>query len=206
MTTATPSPDFAARPVDEPAPPAQPSQDAEVVYFDEVVAGLRPIRRTMELVRRPGLNFVHELRSRFSAAPERPVAILITSRRIVFGGTTYAPANITSITRAGEAKNVGCAMAVIGLGALLFLCNLANSFASSYLNPFGAEESGSAWWLLGAVVLVVLGFMAYQNAKDQYAVEITSASGETAGFMSIHQKPIEAIHQALVAAVAHQST
>lgn len=153
----------------------------------------------MQLVRQPGYSAVHEFQRRLTAAPPEPIPILVTDRRMQIGETTYALHQITSVSSTGDAKNVGCALALVGIGVLLatmLICGAA-------LSPFGGGVASiDKSWLFGAAVLIMIGAALYRAAKEQFAVRIASASGDVDGVMSPDRETIARIAAAAETALA----
>lgn len=113
--------------------------------------------------------------------------VRITPTRAIFGSTTYAMANITSIRRSTKSANrtPGIVIAIIGLIILL----ASASF----------ESSGGV--IIGGIVLG-LGILIAAIAKPTYFLKITSAAGEEEPISSRDEKYIDgiiiAINEALI--------
>ena len=108
--------------------------------------------------------------------------VRITPTRAIFGSTTYAMANITSVARDEEPprRKPGIIIAILGL-IILVAC-------VSFESAVGA--------IVGVVVLG-LGTLIAAKAKATYYVKITSASGETKPTSSKDKQHIDSIVTAL---------
>ncbi len=91
-------------PDEAPAPATSPVSSPETVFLELTADNLRRIAHTIQLVPRPGAEFIQEFRSRLIPGAPRRVSVTITSHRIVFGDKTYALANITSVSKGQEGQ------------------------------------------------------------------------------------------------------
>lgn len=117
----------------------------------------------------------------------------VTSASAVLGGTTYAIADIRSVSIGTKARS-RLAIPLLCLAAYLALLVVLGSYVSSQiLYPVGA--------VLGLGLAVVLVFRGPRTTT--YTVRLRSASGETDAFGSKNRQDIEkivdAIHQAIIA-------
>ncbi len=108
--------------------------------------------------------------------------VRITPTRAIFGSTTYAMANITSIAGSKDPprRTPGIIVAILGLVILL---------ACSFLE--------SAEGVIAGVVVLGLGTLIAAIAKPTYYVKITSASGEAKATPSKDKQYIDSIVMAL---------
>jgi len=108
--------------------------------------------------------------------------VRITPTRAIFGSTTYAMANITSVAR-GEAparRKPGIIIAILGL--IIFVACIS----------FESVEG-----VVVGVVVLGLGILIAAIAKSTYHVKITSASGEAEATSSKDKQYIDSIVMAL---------
>lgn len=204
--TVEPSPDRPA-----PSSPALPElAPGEIEFLRLAGVSLRRLSTVQSLVRNHFFDAVHEMRQRIAAAPPEPVDILVTSHRIVLGGTTYVPANITSVTYYDEVKRLGCAYASLGCGGLIFLvaiCPLTvaiQNLLSGPVDPFGLmgpssdpPSSGLSLGIVIGLVLIGIGIAIYKAATDQFSVTIATSGGGMDGFISRDRQTIQALHGAI---------
>ena len=174
----------------------------EHVLLNLESVSLRRIKTGISMVRRPGVDYAAEIRSRLIPGPPKAVDVRITNRRVAFGSTTYAVSNIASISFREAAKNTGCALALAGLGVTLVLCNVAYNAGLALVSMgLGGGEATGGWMLWGALALG-LAVLAYVMAKPSFAVYINANSGEVDGFMAHESKDIKRIHDAIQGALA----
>lgn len=120
--------------------------------------------------------------------------VTITSTRAVVGATTYAMANITSVSMGVVPPSRGGGIALAILGIIVLVCSGGISF----------EPSLSTVVTVGGLVgvgLLVLGIILAVRAKAQYVVKIGSASGESNLLSSPNQRYIRAIVDAMSNAI-----
>lgn len=108
--------------------------------------------------------------------------VRITPTRAIFGSTTYAMANITSVVRGEDPprRKPGIIIGILGL-IILVACI---SFESA------------AGVIVGVVVLG-LGILIAAKAKATYYVKITSASGEATPISSKDKQHMDSIVNAI---------
>jgi hypothetical protein len=111
--------------------------------------------------------------------------VSVSTSRIVIGGTTYALRNITSVKMTFAPAKTGCAIALIVLGALIFVVGLAQG---------GQTVIGS---LLGGAIIGGLGFLWFRSCKTDYFVAIASSSGEVRALTSKDKSYVEKIVAAI---------
>ena len=113
--------------------------------------------------------------------------VLITSARAEMAGKTFVMSNITSVNMVSIAPNRVFASLLLFLGMPLLI--------------MGAGLNDSAALVLGIIALV-LGFLWYRALKMQYAVNLSSASGETRVVQSTNGgqiwRIVSAIKQAII--------
>lgn len=108
--------------------------------------------------------------------------VRITNTRAIVGATTYAMANITSVSMAEKPANrkLGIVVAILGLIILVITYQL-----------------GSSGGVIFGVILLGLGILIAAIVKPTYTVRIGSASGETDAISSNDKKYIQAIVRAM---------
>ena len=108
--------------------------------------------------------------------------VRITPTRAIFGSTTYAMANITSVTRGEDPprRKPGIIIAILGLIILLACVSFESTFG-----------------VIVGVVVLGLGILIAAKAKATYHVKITTASGEAKPISSKDKAHIDSIVTAL---------
>lgn len=96
----------------------RPSSAPERTYLHLEGVSLRRIKTGLSLVQRPGVDLVAEIKRRFTAEAPEQVDVFVTDRRVIFGGKTYATANISSVSIEEAAKNLGCSLSFLRWAAL----------------------------------------------------------------------------------------
>lgn len=133
--------------------------------------------------------------------------VLITSQRAEFSGKTFAMANITSVSMSAteQTHETGC-------GCFLLLAALAAIPIGLGVNFF---EEGSNFAV--GVVLMIIGiawvigmFVQFMREKPtktyKYAVNLTSASGETKALESSNEQQVATIVEAIKQAIVERDT
>lgn len=181
---------------EEPASPSLVPSPGETVYLDLTATNLQRVRLATEMVQHPG-SIVHELRSRLIPGPPKRITVVVTDRRLSIGEKTYRVDHIVSLSSAAHAKSVGCALIIIGLGALMFVGIMCSAVAFS---AWGGGPSTTSFFI--ALAAIGIGVALYRAAKEHYALHISASSGEVDGLMSADRDSIaqiyDAIHQALL--------
>ncbi len=111
-------------------------------------------------------------------------SIKVTSARAVFGNTSYALANITSVAAGTISPSVGLyiGMVIVGVGIIAY--------------GFTVKNSGYVCWGAGAV-LAVAGVIMARAQKNTYVVKIGTAGGEQRASMSQDRAEVDKIVAAL---------
>jgi hypothetical protein len=116
-------------------------------------------------------------------------AVTVTSSRALFLGTTYAMANITSVSLAYKEQSAGCAISLIVVGSLLAINLLLLEHETIPVGVFG-------------LFLLAVGVLLYTKRSKWYIVRISSASGE-ANALRHHdrvyiQRIVDAVNRAII--------
>ena len=110
--------------------------------------------------------------------------VSITTSRLVFGATTYALRNITSV-KIGSTPDRGGAICLTILGAVSLFYGLANLFG---------HEGGMAFLAcFVGVILAGIGVLWLRSCKDDCHILIVSSSGEVKALTSKDRAYIEKI-------------
>lgn len=96
--------------------------------------------------------------------------IYVSSTKIILNGTTYAAANITSVTRRLTPPEEAVAIILIVLGALAVLGAMVTPYQEHLEQSIGIMIVGAAF--------LVAGILAYRAAKPTFHMILTSAAGE----------------------------
>jgi len=120
--------------------------------------------------------------------------VFVSNTRVIIRGTTYATANITSVTKRITPAKRGCASFLIFLGAIGIFVGLI---------VLSSDDGASA---LGHIILALLflgiGILWYRSRKPTYHIVFASSSGQIDAMTSTDNKIIDeavnAINQAIV--------
>jgi hypothetical protein len=115
--------------------------------------------------------------------------VRVTDKRVIIASTTYAMANITSVSTTVEHPSKLGPVLFVVIGVCMFLGGLANT-------SIGAAFIG--------VIFGALGYFWYRGIKPIWHLRIASASGETTPLHSINQQWIASIAQAINEAIIHR--
>lgn len=196
FTAPTPSPD------PEPETPARTEElvAGETVYLDMASVSLERMHEVTELVTHPH-SAVHELRRRLSSAPAEPLSVVVTDRRVTIDEKTYALSHVASVSQEFEPKAAGCALVLMGLGAVAFLFLMCSAASLSSMGLGNAAWSSNCCTFFIALGLIGIGVLLYMNARAHHVVQLTATSGEVDGLRSVDEVPITQIHDAIYQAL-----
>jgi hypothetical protein len=122
--------------------------------------------------------------------------VYVSNTKVVLNGTTYATANITSVSKRFTPASRGCATAIIAFGVLLLL----GAFAS-----FGGSHNNSpVIALLVAAVVLGAGVLWFRSLKPVYHVVLASSSGERQGLSSKDEPLVGRVVDAITNAITHR--
>lgn len=122
--------------------------------------------------------------------------VYVSNTKVVLRGTTYATANLTSVSKRFTPASRGCATALIAGGVLVLLGALAS---------FGGSSSGSALGgLLFAALIVGAGVLWFKSLKPTFYVVLSSSSGEQQGLTSNDEGLVDRVITAITAAITHR--
>lgn len=119
--------------------------------------------------------------------------IYVSNTKVILGGTTYATANLTSVSKRLTPASKGCAVALTIIGILMSLGSLGAVFS---------EDVGS-----GLVMLVIFagitaaGIAWFRSLKPTYHVFLSTASGEQRGMSSKDQDLVDRVISAVMNAI-----
>jgi hypothetical protein len=131
------------------------------------------------------------------AAPREEKAYLeskdatITTTRAIISGKTYTMSHVTSVQAAKIPKSQTWPVITILAGGALLLGGLTDTSAYGGCLGFG-------------ILLLVIGIGWAVSNKDKYAVRIGSSSGETDALVSVNQKAIQKVVDALQEAIVER--
>lgn len=120
----------------------------------------------------------------------------VSSTTINIGGTTYATANITSVSKQHTHPSTGCAIAIIIVGGLIGLISL--------LIAIGGPSAGGfiSFILFGG--LAGLGVLWLRSLTSDYHVVLRSSSGESRGLTSKNEAEVDRVTAAITEAITHR--
>ncbi len=120
--------------------------------------------------------------------------MFVSISRVSLGGTTYATANITSVSKRVRPARRGCATILVVLGTLMALASL-DALTSNISSGLGA--------LLISGIILGLGVLWYRSLKPTYLLVFASSSGETEAMSSqdeaLIDRVVSAVNEAIVA-------
>jgi hypothetical protein len=115
--------------------------------------------------------------------------VRVTDKRVIIANTTYAMANITSVSTTIEHPSKAGPVLFIVIGVFMLLGGLTNS------------SMGVAFF---GVIFGALGYFWNRGIKPIWHLRIASASGETTPLHSVNQQWIASIAQAINEAIIHR--
>lgn len=120
----------------------------------------------------------------------------ISNTKVVLHGTTYATANITSVSKRFTPASKGCAIALIVLGAFMTLGSLG---------AINSKEPGTGIILfLICAAIVAIGVLWFRSLKPTFHVMLASASGEREGMSSKDHSLVQRVVDAITNAITHR--
>jgi hypothetical protein len=122
-------------------------------------------------------------------------ATYVSNTKIVLGATTYATANITSVSKSFTTPSTGCAIILMILGGLGVLISVSILL--------GKPSDGIVPFLGGAAILAI-GILWFRSLKPDFHVVLSSASGEKRGLTSKDQAWIDRVVVAITDAITHR--
>jgi len=122
--------------------------------------------------------------------------IYVSNTRVVLGGTTYATANLTSVSKRFTPASKGCAIALAAVGILCTLGSLGTVFSKDF-------GSGLVMFLIFGAIAAV-GILWLRSLKPIYHVILASASGEQEGLSSKDHDLVNRVVSAITSAIAHR--
>jgi hypothetical protein len=121
--------------------------------------------------------------------------VRVTNARVIIRGTTYAMANISSVSLVKIPPSLGCAIMLIVVGVIATIAGFA----------IGGERSDTRLAvILAGLVAAVIGIVIVSVAKPTYALRITSSSGEMNVLASKDAEYIASIVRAVNEAMVHR--
>ena len=120
--------------------------------------------------------------------------VFVSNARVIIGGTTYATANITSVTKRITPAKTGCA------GFLIFLGVIGIIVGFIVLN---SDDANNGWPHIAlALVFLGIGVLWYRSMKPTYHIVFASSSGQIDALTSkdgiFINKVVSAINQAII--------
>jgi hypothetical protein len=122
--------------------------------------------------------------------------IYVSNTKVMLHGTTYATANITSVTKRFTPASKGCAIMLIAFGALALLGALG-SFKSS-------NAGGSVMAILITAAILAAGVLWLQSLKPTFHVILASAAAERQGLTSKDESLVDRVTTAINNAITHR--
>ena len=119
----------------------------------------------------------------------------ISNTKVVLAGTTYATANITSVSKRFTPASKGCAVLLVALGAIMTLGSLGT---------IGKDPGAGILFFLVCAGVLAAGVFWLRSLKPTYHVVLSSASGEQQGLSSKDYDLVDRIIKAISNAITHR--
>jgi hypothetical protein len=133
--------------------------------------------------------------------------IYVSNTKVILHGTTFATANITSVSKRLTPASTGCAVILIVLGMISIL-GAISIFGALIFGAFGtfkADQVGcSLVALLSAAVILAAGVFWLRSLKPTYHVFLASASAERSGLSSQDEALVDRVTAAISDAITHR--
>lgn len=120
----------------------------------------------------------------------------VSNTKVILAGTTYATANITSVSKHFTPASRGCAVLLILIGGLMTFGSLGAVFSKD-------AGSGIVMFLICAA-LTAAAVAWFRSLKPTFHVVLASASGERRGLSSKDQDYIDEVIHAITNAITHR--
>ena len=118
----------------------------------------------------------------------------ITTARVMFGSTTYALRNITSVKTTFTTPRIGCAIMLLVVGGVLVFA------AFGFIQSAGVETGIPG--LVFSICMVIAGILWLLRAKKTYHIAIATSAGEHRALSSKDEgyidKIVESVNDAIV--------
>jgi hypothetical protein len=122
--------------------------------------------------------------------------IYVSNTKVILHGTTFATANITSVSKRLTPASSGCAIILIVLGVLAVL---------GALGTFKSDEAAQSLASLAiAAGILAAGVLWLRSLKPTYHVFLASASAERSGLSSIDETLVDRVTAAISDAITHR--
>lgn len=130
--------------------------------------------------------------------------VRITTSRAIFGATTYALRNLTSVSARSELANRSGPNNLMGLGVLLIVFAVVSGLGCG--SAAGIASGIGAFFFFAFVggTMSVIGYIWNQSILDYYSVRIASAGGEHDVHRSSDKHSIDRIVHAINEAMARR--
>ena len=123
-------------------------------------------------------------------------SVYVSNTKVLLHGTTYATANITSVSKRFTPASKGCAILFVVLAAILTLSSLGAVFSK--------EPGAGLMMLLICAGALAIGFYWLRSLRPTYHVILASASGEREGLTSKDHSLVERVIVATTDAITHR--
>lgn len=119
--------------------------------------------------------------------------ILVSTTRVVIGSTTYALANLTSVSKSKTVPDTSGNSAMIAIGAIVAFCALVAAIFQRSATAFGVAIAAAIGAWLAAASL--------KKHKPTYTFVIQTSSGQVQALTSPDERTIDRIVQAVSKAI-----
>jgi hypothetical protein len=122
--------------------------------------------------------------------------IYVSNTRVMLHGTTYATANITSVSKRFTPASKGCAVLLIAVGAIAVI---------GALGSFKSSDAGSSFMvLLVMAAILAAGIFWLRSLKPTFHVVLASAAAERQGLTSKDESLVDRVTIAINEAIVHR--
>lgn len=122
--------------------------------------------------------------------------LYVSNTKVLLQGTTYATANITSVSKRLTPANSGCAILLAVIGGFWLLITFASFDAR--------DPAGSLAGMFIAACVCAVAVIWYRSLKPTFHVFLASASGERQGLSSQDEGLVNRVIEAITAAITYR--
>lgn len=122
--------------------------------------------------------------------------IYVSNTKVILGGTTYATANLTSVSKRFTPASKGCAVALTIIGVIFTFGSLGTLFSKGFAEGF------VMFLICGAITAAGIAWL--RSLRPTYHVILASASGQQEGLTSKDDDLVNRVVSAISSAITHR--